>query len=278
MINHRGNVAARGKVTVYILGFLLAFMIVDVLSLATEKTRQNLTPDFLYIFVVEGTAILALALSLPIISYINQRFPLDIVSMKTTLCVHIASSIFVAVFVIVLMTALRHFLLPFCFDEVYSFGSNWLQEVIYEYRKILLFYAGSVAFYTVGLQLYNARQELAAATQEARETRRITLKSSGRTFFVHGKDILWIKSGMNYLDIKTSANQYLVRGTLKDMETCLSEAGVNFARVHRSYIVNLDGIQDQQSDGEGGLVLTMDDNQNIPCSRKYRSSLKVNLS
>ncbi len=277
MINHRGNVAMQRKVTVYILGFLLAFMVVDVLSLATEKTRQNLAPDFLYIFVVEGTAILALALSLPIISYINQRFPLDIASMKTALWIHAVSSMIVAVFVIVLMIALRHFLLPFCFGEAYNFGPDWLQEVVYEYRKILLFYVGSIAFYTLGLQLYNARQELAAATQEAKETKRITLKSNGRTVFVHGRDILWIKSGMNYLDIKTSANQYLVRGTLKDMETCLSEAGVNFARVHRSYIVNLDGIQDLQSDGEGGLVLTMNDNQNIPCSRKYRSSLRVNL-
>ncbi len=271
MVTEGENFIIQRKVTVYILVFLFAFMVVDVLSIATEKTRQNLTPNFLHIFVMEGTAIIALALSLPIISYINQRFPLDIVRIKTALWIHTTSSIVVAAFVIILMTAFR----SLYFGDAYSFGSNWFQEVVYEYRKILLFYAGSVVFYTLGLQLYNAQQELIAATQEANETQRITLKTNGRTVFVYGTDILWMKSGMNYLDIKTSSNQYLVRGTLKDMEACLAETGGNFARVHRSYIVNLDEIQDIQSDGEGGLNLTMADNQGIPCSRKYRSILKA---
>lgn len=85
------------------------------------------------------------------------------------------------------------------------------------------------------------------------------------------EDILYIKSEHVYAEIQLTNNQkHLIRGNLNKIITKLN---TKFVRIHRSYIVNLDYLQ--QID-QNNIVLL---NVSIPIGKKYKDDLlqKINL-
>ncbi|AXG69342.1 putative transcriptional regulatory protein pdtaR [Kordia sp. SMS9] len=85
------------------------------------------------------------------------------------------------------------------------------------------------------------------------------------------EDILFIKSEHVYAEIQLKNNQkHLIRGNLNKIITKLNK---KFVRVHRSYIVNLDYLE--QIDQSNIMIL----NNNIPIGKKYKDDLlqKINL-
>jgi DNA-binding LytR/AlgR family response regulator len=66
------------------------------------------------------------------------------------------------------------------------------------------------------------------------------IKSSGQQYRINFDDILYIESIKDYVNIKTGDQEYIVLDTLKSLENQLPE---NFARVHKSFILNLDKIE-----------------------------------
>ncbi|KAB8154495.1 response regulator [Kordia sp. TARA_039_SRF] len=85
------------------------------------------------------------------------------------------------------------------------------------------------------------------------------------------EDILFIKSEHVYAEIQLVNNQkHLIRGNLNKIITKLNK---KFVRVHRSYIVNLDYLE--QIDQSTIVIL----NHNIPIGKKYKDDLlqKINL-
>lgn len=65
------------------------------------------------------------------------------------------------------------------------------------------------------------------------------VKSSGQQHKVNFIDILFIESIKDYVNIKTEKQEFIVLDTLKSLENQLPE---NFARVHKSFIINIDKI------------------------------------
>ena len=66
------------------------------------------------------------------------------------------------------------------------------------------------------------------------------VKSSGQQHKINFDEILYIESIKDYVNIKTENQEYIVLDTLKSLENQLPE---NFARVHKSFILNLDKIE-----------------------------------
>ena len=66
------------------------------------------------------------------------------------------------------------------------------------------------------------------------------VKSSGQQHKINFDEILYIESIKDYVSIKTENQEYIVLDTLKSLENQLPE---NFARVHKSFILNLDKIE-----------------------------------
>ena len=66
------------------------------------------------------------------------------------------------------------------------------------------------------------------------------IKSSGQQHKINFDEILYIESIKDYVSIKTDNQEYIVLDTLKSLENQLPE---NFARVHKSFILNLDKIE-----------------------------------
>ncbi len=79
------------------------------------------------------------------------------------------------------------------------------------------------------------------------------------------KDIIYLEADANYSNIFANDKKYVIRSTLKELETKLQ--GHNFSRIHKSFLINLNAIDaiDAQSVHIG--------NKEIPISRTQHSWL-----
>jgi DNA-binding LytR/AlgR family response regulator len=90
------------------------------------------------------------------------------------------------------------------------------------------------------------------------------VKSSGQQHRINFKDILYVESIKDYVNIKTANQEYIVLDTLKSIELQLSE--FSFARIHKSFIINLDQIK---SIAAKKIILSSD--HEIPIGDSYRT-------
>lgn len=94
------------------------------------------------------------------------------------------------------------------------------------------------------------------------------VKSSGQQYRISFNDILYVESIKDYVNIRTSDEEYIVLDTLKSMENQLSD---RFVRIHKSFIINMDKIK---SIGAKKLMLS---EQEIPIGDSYRTNLLEKL-
>lgn len=104
-----------------------------------------------------------------------------------------------------------------------------------------------------------------------REAERLTdgdyvfIKADGRLVKLKLEDIQWISAQGDYMMIHTAGHKYLVHGTMKSMEVKLPAQA--FTRVHRSYIVRIDKIEDIK---DTTIVINR---QVIPIGGSYKAGL-----
>ena len=92
-----------------------------------------------------------------------------------------------------------------------------------------------------------------------------------KEFLIAANDIDWLQAQGNYVGLHVGGHDYLLRSTLADFLAQLDPA--RFARVHRSYAVNLDHIAEIEPLDAGDARLRMKDGSMVPCSRRYREAL-----
>ncbi|MBQ0151582.1 MAG: response regulator transcription factor [Chryseobacterium sp.] len=92
------------------------------------------------------------------------------------------------------------------------------------------------------------------------------VKSSGQLHRILFDDILFIESIKDYVNIKTLQQEYIVLDTLKSMELQLPET--QFARVHKSFIINLKTIKTIDS-----KQLCLNNNSEIPIGETFKQNL-----
>ena len=97
------------------------------------------------------------------------------------------------------------------------------------------------------------------------------VKKDSRFVKVNFQDILWIEALDNYVIIKTSSKeQFILHSSMKDIEAKLPQ--MNFARVHRSYIVQLEKINALE---ENACII---DSNRIPIGKSYKDNLMSRLN
>lgn len=97
------------------------------------------------------------------------------------------------------------------------------------------------------------------------------LKFKSRYKKIPSSDILYIEALKDYVVINTVKERYTLHSTMKDLERKLPEE--TFARIHRSFIVNLHKIE-QLDYSELSLS---DCNKEIPIGGSYREQLQEKL-
>ncbi len=85
--------------------------------------------------------------------------------------------------------------------------------------------------------------------------------------------MVFAKAADNYVEIYAGGTPQLIRMSLAASEERLREQGPNYARVHRSYLVNTAQIRSIVPTGEGDASILLANGATIPGSRRYRENL-----
>lgn len=98
---------------------------------------------------------------------------------------------------------------------------------------------------------------------------RIFIKVDGRLQKLEKDEILYIESMGDYVRFITPEKKYITHNTIKNIEARVQ--GMNFMKVHRSYIVNLSSVDDLR---DGELIVR---GITIPVSKTHRTRLRERL-
>ena len=229
-----------------------------------------------------SSAILWIAI-VPCVAWFTRRVPFEWQGLRRYVLLHLAASVVVCVVHVVGMVGLR----VLAYDAMgnsYDFGM-WLRELGYEYLKDIRSYLSVVAtieMYRFVLRRVQGEATLLAAPDEGpplesvERPERFVVRKLGRDFLVAANDIEWLQAQGNYVNLRVRGHDYPLRSTIASIETRLDPA--RFTRVHRSYVVNMDRIASIEPLDSGDARIHLHDGATLPCSRRYRTALRVRVS
>jgi two-component system LytT family response regulator len=116
---------------------------------------------------------------------------------------------------------------------------------------------------------------LATRSQVGRYLDRLVVKGGGTTRFIRVADIDWIEGAGVYANLHIAGKELLYRSALNELAGHLDP--MRFIRVHRSAIVNIDGIVELQPISHGEFELVLKDGHRSRVSRTYRIQLEKRL-
>lgn len=231
----------------------------------------------------ELSSVLAIGLLVPAVAWVERRRPLHWGTLRRNLPWHLAASVAFCVAHVAMIVPLR--------QAVYALAgrsyrvADWAHMLGYEYLKDVRTYAMIlVALWSYRLLLRRLQGEAsvldapepAAGAEEAQapppaRPERFLVRKLRREFLIAANDIEWLQAQGNYVGLHVNGHDYLLRSTLADFLLQLDPA--RFARVHRSYAVNLDRVAEIEPLDAGDARLRMKDGSQVPCSRRYRAAL-----
>ena len=227
----------------------------------------------------EGSSALLWLVIVPCVVWFTRRVPFQWDGLRRYLALHLAASVVVCLVHVGGMVGLR-VLAYRVMGGTYVFG-DWPAELGYEYLKDVRSYAGmvlAIEVYRLALRRLQGEASLLAAPDEGpplepvERPERFLVRKLGRDFLVAAADIEWLQAAGNYVNLHMRGHDYPLRSTIAGIETRLDPT--RFARVHRSYIVNLDRIASIEPLDTGDARLHLVDGSTLPCSRRYRADLK----
>jgi LytTr DNA-binding domain len=242
----------------------------------------------------EVSSVLVVGLLLPAVAAFERRFPVRWDTFPRCIFWHLGASLVFCV-VHVLGAVLLRKAGYAALGSHYQFLGDWKTQLIYEYLKDVRSYAMillaivSYRFLMLRLQgearVLDAPEQppptatLAGSAEEAASVpqrspvrpERFLVRKLRREFLIAAGDIEWLQAQGNYVGLRVRGHDYLLRSTLADFLEQLDPA--RFARVHRSYAVNLDQIAEIEPMDAGDARLRMRDGSQVPCSRRYREAL-----
>jgi two-component system LytT family response regulator len=104
---------------------------------------------------------------------------------------------------------------------------------------------------------------------------RVTIKSSGRIYFLKTEEIDWVEGSGDYLCLHVGNKSHLIRETMGDFYAKLDSK--KFLRIHRSTIVNIERIKDIQPLFKGEYIITLTSGIKLKSSRGYCRQLQTLL-
>lgn len=265
------------------IGFwILAFVINAVFNSLTvmmdvERSRLDFAPWKPAVW--ETSSGFVILLLVPALVLFTRRYPLHRDTWHRHVPVYVLASVIWSLLHVLGMVALRK-LAYATQGEQYDFG-NWPLELGYEYLKDVREFVSTVAlihvYRFVLLRLQGEASLLAAPdvgppVESLERPERFLVRKLGREFLIAADDIEWIQASGNYANLRVRSRDYPLRITIAGIETRLDPQ--RFARVHRSYIVNLDQIAMIEPLEAGDARLHLKDGTTLPCSRRYRNGLR----
>lgn len=223
-----------------------------------------------------GIAILAL---LPAVAAFTRAVPLQWDGWRRTLGLHVLGSIAFSLLHVAGMVMLRHGVYAWQGMQ-YDFG-DWPRQLGYEYLKDVRAYAGIVAVMEAYRFLRRRRQgeasllvapDVGPPVEPLERPERFLVRKLGREFLVASADVEWLQAAGNYVNLRVRGRDYPLRTTMAAIEGRLDPA--RFARIHRSYMVNLGQVASIEPIDTGDARVHLHDGTVLPCSRRHREALR----
>jgi len=258
----------------YAWGLILALIFLSLLIEGTTEQMEiarhgvtdagGLAAQWLYELSSHFSLIIA-ALTVPVwLKY----FPISLSNAGRRIPIYIAGFLTFTVIHILLMVAIRHLAWGFIEEGRYNFRLLSIEPWAYEMRKDVFTYILILSTFLTARHIGVMQEELLAARQDAKQTGRLSLKSSGRTITLPAEDITHAKSSGNYVEIHTKSGMHFIRITLAELETLLRDAKADPVRLHRSYLTTRENLR--EFNASGALLST---GIRLPVGRKYKSNL-----
>jgi two-component system LytT family response regulator len=115
------------------------------------------------------------------------------------------------------------------------------------------------------------RELLTEIKHKPKYLKRLAIKVTGKTVFLHTDEIDWIESSGNYLQIYAGKAKYLIREKLKVLETRLDPE--KFVRIHRATIMNIERVREMHPLFNGDQEITLSNGARLTMSRTFRENL-----
>lgn len=123
-------------------------------------------------------------------------------------------------------------------------------------------------------------RRLLALLQHVRPTspaeQRLVIRAGGKVVFLEINEIEWIEAAANYVRVHAGPESYMLRGNIGRIAEALDPA--QFARIHRSTIVNIREIRELQPCNSGEFIVVLRNGKELPGSRGYRVVLQDLIS
>lgn len=264
---------------------LIGWFSINVLVLATttlmEFSRAGEIIPAWKPFCWEISSQVIILLLIPLGIFISDHW-LDKLNFKARLFAHIALTIPFSALHIAAMVGIRQLWYGFMGSH-YEFG-NLFVELVYEYRKdaqsyltiaLVIFGYRFIVRRLQGEASYLAKDEESETAEPESPPERLLIKKLGREFLIQTADIEWIEASGNYANLHIKDSVYPMRITMDKVEKLLPS---NFARIHRSTIVNLEHIQEIEPLDTGDYQVTLRNQKKLTLSRRYREGFKTLLS
>lgn len=225
-----------------------------------------------------SSAVLLLAL-VPVLAAFTRRFPLHWDTWRRLLPIYLAASVAFSLLHVAGMVGLRVLAYRWQGGE-YDFGP-WPRELFYEYLKDVRTFAGmvlTIEVYRFLLRRWQGEAHLLDVPDEGPPLEpvelpdRFLVRKLGREFLVAANDIEWLQAAGNYVNLRVRGHDYPLRSTIAGIESKLDPR--RFARIHRSYIVNLDQVVSIEPLETGDAHVHLKDGSHLPCSRRHRAGLR----
>ncbi len=237
----------------------------------------------------EASSALGIGVLIPVVVAFERRFSLRLATLPRSLGWHLAASMVFSLAHVSIMVGLRKGVYA-ALGLSYEF-EGWA-GLVYEYlkdsRTYLLIVVALLSYRLLLLRLQGEARLLDAPdapvdasapapsigiASPTPRPERFLVRKLRREFLVAANDISWLQAQGNYVGLHVHGHDYLLRSTLADFLDQLDPT--RFARVHRSYAVNLDHVTEIEPLEGGEARLRMKDGSQVPCSRRYRPALGV---
>lgn len=106
------------------------------------------------------------------------------------------------------------------------------------------------------------------------DDRTISVETGGRIRFIDRRDVQYVSASGDYVRLHRKDSSFLYRAALSSLEERWNSFG--FVRIHRSYLVSLQHVDEVRIEPGRGYVIRIGD-QVLPVSRRLSSNLRARL-
>jgi hypothetical protein len=265
----------------FVIGFFSINGTILATSIVMEAKRKSSSLPFEVWepFLWEYTSAIAMMILIPFIARFSRRYPINWQKVRFTLLIYFAASVIYSACHIGMMWGARK-IIYWSLDKAYYLG-NIPFELLYEYRKDLwsfIFFIAAIYCYRFIVSRLQGEANLISDGEDHASKPscdRLLVKKLGKEFIIKVKDIEWLESSGNYVNLHVKGRIYPTRATLGRLIEQIDDKG--FCRIHRSHGVNLDAVDSITPLNSGDSEVKLNSGKVLSLSRRYKDQLKARL-